>query len=41
MNEARLELARTLRASGTSYRKIGEALGVGASTVQAHLSKAG
>jgi DNA-binding CsgD family transcriptional regulator len=36
-----LDIARTLRKSGKSYREIGSVLKVGASTVREHLAKAG
>jgi|GEM_PF-5362521 DNA-binding CsgD family transcriptional regulator len=34
-------MARKLRADGHSYREIGEALNIGASTVRDHLMKVG
>ena len=41
MTPERVEFARKMRADGKSYRGIGEALRVGASTVQLHLARAG
>jgi len=40
MTAERLDAARRLRTNGQSYRKIGEALDVGASTVRENLAKA-
>jgi DNA-binding CsgD family transcriptional regulator len=41
MTASSLDIARTLRKSGKSYREIGSALKIGASTVREHLAKAG
>ena len=41
MTAERLDAARTLRTNGQSYRQIGGALGVGASTVRENLGRAG
>jgi transposase len=41
MTAERLDAASKLRQNGLSYRRIGGALGVGASTVREHLAKAG
>jgi transposase len=41
MTAERLDAARTLRTSGQSYRQIGGALGVGASTVRENLARTG
>jgi transposase len=40
MSAERLDAAKTLRTNGLSYRQIGGALGVGASTVRENLAKA-
>jgi DNA invertase Pin-like site-specific DNA recombinase len=41
MTASSLDIARTLRKNGKSYREIGSALKIGASTVREHLAKAG
>ena len=41
MTAERLDAARRLRTNGQSYRKIGEALDVGASTVRENLTRGG
>jgi DNA invertase Pin-like site-specific DNA recombinase len=41
MTASSLDIARMLRKSGKSYREIGSALKIGASTVREHLAKAG